>query len=189
MILRSPPISLAILISLSQHRLVTWQGECVSSKPSLTAVFQTFIQFFLMLHYYQLLLSCLKSLQLGCGKENDFTFVLQLVLMHHEVHSILGRLWETFSIPPPFLSLHLVLLGFLVSNLKSLSSSCENALNTSTCSWSTWHCLVSTWGLMVTSIRVIARLPFNMVLWMRQMNACSGLCWMTPRRKWPPVAD
>lgn len=49
------PANLTCHPHLSQHTLVTWQGECVSSKPSLTAGFQTFIQFSLMLHYYQLL--------------------------------------------------------------------------------------------------------------------------------------
>ena len=37
---------------------------------------------------------------------------------------------ETFSIPPPFLSVHLALLSFLVSSLKPQSSGRETALNT-----------------------------------------------------------
>ena len=50
--------------------------------------------------------------------------------MHLENHLILGRITETFSIPPPFLSVHVALLSFLVSGLKPLSSGCEIALNT-----------------------------------------------------------
>ena len=54
----------------------------------------------------------------------------KVVLKHLEDHLILGHLAETFSIPAPFLSVHVACLSFLVSSLKSLSSDCENALNT-----------------------------------------------------------
>ena len=52
-----------------------------------------------------------------------------VVLKHLDDHLILGYLPETFSIPPPFLSVHIVLLSFLVSSLKPSSSGCENDLN------------------------------------------------------------
>ena len=50
--------------------------------------------------------------------------------MHLEDPLVLGHLPESFSIPPPFLSVHIALLSFLVSSLKPLPSSCETALNT-----------------------------------------------------------
>ena len=54
----------------------------------------------------------------------------KVVLKHLEDHLILGHLPETFSIPPPFLSVHIALLSFLVSSLKPQSSGRETALNT-----------------------------------------------------------
>ena len=65
-----------------------------------------------------------------CGNENPFTFLLQVLLMHLEDDLFLGHLPEIFSIPSPFLSVHVALLSFLVSSLKPLSSGCETALNT-----------------------------------------------------------
>ena len=53
----------------------------------------------------------------------------KVVLKHLEDHLILGHLPETFSIPPPFLSVQVALLSFLVSSRKHLSSGCENVLN------------------------------------------------------------
>ena len=54
----------------------------------------------------------------------------KVVLMHLEDPLVLGHLPESFSIPPPFLSVHIALLLFLVSSLKPLSSGCETSLNT-----------------------------------------------------------
>ena len=54
----------------------------------------------------------------------------KVVLKHLENRLILGHLPETFSIPPPFLSVHIALLSFLVSSLKPQSSGRETALNT-----------------------------------------------------------
>ena len=53
-----------------------------------------------------------------------------MALKQIEDHLILGHLPETFPIPPPFLSVHVALLSFLVSSLKPLPSCCETALNT-----------------------------------------------------------
>ena len=53
----------------------------------------------------------------------------KVVLKHLEDHLILGHLPETFSIPPPFLSVQVACLSFLISSLKPPSSGCENARN------------------------------------------------------------
>ena len=57
-----------------------------------------------------------------------FSYKVSLKIL--EDHLILGYLPETFSIPPSFLSVHVALLGFLVSILKPLSPDYEIALNT-----------------------------------------------------------
>ena len=54
----------------------------------------------------------------------------KVALKQIEDHLIVGHLPETFPIPPPFLSVNVALLSFLVSSLKPLPSFCETALNT-----------------------------------------------------------